>query len=203
MWPLLFCSAAMVGLTIFNLYTLSENKLLQPVAMNNAIGQMEKFDINGALSTLRASPGMASNILASGLDRIVTSIDVKALESGMEESAGEEINSYARTINYLSVIGVISPMIGLLGTVSGMIKAFRAMALGGMGRPELLADNISEALVTTAAGLIVGIPAMVLYFFFKYRFAASAAAITKLCGLAIHRLRTAVRSYDASQVAPV
>jgi biopolymer transport protein ExbB len=198
MWPLLFCSAAVVGLTIYNLYALRASSLLQPVAMNYAVGQLEKFEISEAMSGLRAAPGLSTNILAAGLERVGGVIDVKAIESGMEEGAGEEVNFYARTINYLSVIGVITPMIGLLGTVSGMIKAFRSMAVGGMGRPELLADNISEALITTAAGLIVGIPSMVLYFFFKYRFAAIAAVATKQCGFALHRLRSAVRSYDAS-----
>ena len=60
-------------------------------------------------------------------------------------------------------------MIGLLGTVSGMISAFDTMAAGGMGRPELLAGNIGEALITTATGLVIGIPAMIAYFIMRNR----------------------------------
>ena len=60
-------------------------------------------------------------------------------------------------------------MIGLLGTVNGMISAFQTMSYGGMGRPELLAGDIGEALITTATGLVIGIPAMVFYFVLRNR----------------------------------
>jgi biopolymer transport protein ExbB len=60
-------------------------------------------------------------------------------------------------------------MIGLLGTVSGMISAFQTIGRGGMGRPELLAGDIGEALITTATGLVIGIPAMIAYFILRNR----------------------------------
>lgn len=74
-----------------------------------------------------------------------------------------------RWIQYLNVIATIAPMVGLLGTVSGMIGAFQTIATGGMGKPELLAGDIGEALITTATGLTIGIPAMVFYFVLKNR----------------------------------
>ncbi len=72
-------------------------------------------------------------------------------------------------IQYLNVIAATAPMVGLLGTVSGMISAFQTIATGGMGKPELLAGDIGEALITTATGLTIGIPAMIAYFFLKNR----------------------------------
>jgi biopolymer transport protein ExbB len=74
-----------------------------------------------------------------------------------------------RWIQYLNVIATIAPMVGLLGTVSGMIGAFQTIATGGMGKPELLAGDIGEALITTATGLTIGIPAMVCYFMLRNR----------------------------------
>lgn len=74
-----------------------------------------------------------------------------------------------RWIQYLNVIATIAPMVGLLGTVSGMIGAFQTIATGGMGKPELLAGDIGEALITTATGLTIGIPAMVFYFILRNR----------------------------------
>lgn len=74
-----------------------------------------------------------------------------------------------RAIQYLNVIATVAPMVGLLGTVSGMISAFQTIAAGGMGKPELLAGDIGEALITTATGLTIGIPAMVGYFFLRNR----------------------------------
>lgn len=77
--------------------------------------------------------------------------------------------SILRWIQYLNVIATIAPMVGLLGTVSGMIGAFQTIATGGMGKPELLAGDIGEALITTATGLTIGIPAMVFFFVLRNR----------------------------------
>lgn len=74
-----------------------------------------------------------------------------------------------RWIQYLNVIATVAPMVGLLGTVSGMIGAFQTIATGGMGKPELLAGDIGEALITTATGLTIGIPAMVFFFILRNR----------------------------------
>lgn len=72
-------------------------------------------------------------------------------------------------VTYLNVAAALAPMIGLLGTVSGMIGAFQTISAGGMGRPELLAGDIGEALITTATGLSIGIPAMVAFFYLRNR----------------------------------
>lgn len=90
-----------------------------------------------------------------------------------EEAVWDHIEEAAilprQLIQYLNVIASISPMVGLLGTVSGMIGAFQIIAEGGMGKPELLAGKIGEALITTAAGLVIAIPAMVSFFVFRHR----------------------------------
>lgn len=91
------------------------------------------------------------------------------VEIVLSESLEAEENNISQWINYLNVIASVAPMIGLLGTVSGMISAFDTMASGGMGRPELLAGNIGEALITTATGLVISIPAMITYFIMRNR----------------------------------
>jgi biopolymer transport protein ExbB len=80
------------------------------------------------------------------------------------------------------VIASVSPMMGLLGTVSGMVKAFRNIASQGLGKPELLANNISEALVTTASGLLIAIPALMAYFYFKNKYMAASSGIYEQIG---------------------
>jgi biopolymer transport protein ExbB len=77
-------------------------------------------------------------------------------------------------------------MFGLLGTVSGMIKAFQKIGLGGMGDPEKLAADIGEAMITTAFGLLVGIPAMFFYFYIKTGFLANMARIGRVMGDLVH-----------------
>ncbi len=89
------------------------------------------------------------------------------MEGAIAEAVGREEAQVGFWINFLSLFTGISPMIGLLGTVSGMIGAFQKIGIGGMGKPELLAGNIGEALITTATGLIIAIPAMFAYFIFR------------------------------------
>lgn len=91
------------------------------------------------------------------------------VETILVENLESEENGVAQWVNYLNVVAAVAPMIGLLGTVSGMISAFQTIGQGGMGKPELLAGDIGEALITTATGLVIGIPAMVFYFIMKNR----------------------------------
>jgi biopolymer transport protein ExbB len=99
------------------------------------------------------------------------------MKKGMEESVAEEAFRLNAKISYLALIGNIAPLLGLLGTVWGMIQAFQVMALQkGIGKPELLAGGISQALVTTAAGLSVAIPVQVAYYWLKAKVDRFAAA---------------------------
>jgi biopolymer transport protein ExbB len=154
MWPLALCSVATIGLAIYNGMNLRPSKFLRPDVFAKLRDAVRKYDIPAAKKLCEAQPCPITNIAHPGLDRIEENgeIDIQSVEKGMEEAATQEVASHMPAINYLSVIAVIAPMIGLLGTVSGMIKAFSNMATLGMGRPERLADNISEALITTASG---------------------------------------------------
>ncbi|WP_410209019.1 MotA/TolQ/ExbB proton channel family protein [Fusobacterium sp.] len=84
-------------------------------------------------------------------------------EKLMKEKALEQIEILEKRLSILGVVAYISPMAGLLGTVLGMIKSFKAIALQGAGDPNVVANGISEALVTTAAGLLIAIPAIIAY----------------------------------------
>lgn len=91
------------------------------------------------------------------------------IESAYIDNVEAEDGAIGQWINYLNVVAAVAPMIGLLGTVSGMISAFQTIGQVGMGDPSALASDIGEALVTTATGLVIGIPAMVAYFIFRNR----------------------------------
>lgn len=88
-------------------------------------------------------------------------------EKLMKEKALEQIENLEKRLSILGIVSFISPMAGLLGTVLGMIKSFKAIALQGAGDPNVVANGISEALVTTAAGLLIAIPAIIAYNFFN------------------------------------
>ncbi len=105
-------------------------------------------------------------------NQIIKSVPNNENENHKEKMRDEAVSVEGNTlrwIQYLNVIATIAPMVGLLGTVSGMIGAFQTIATGGMGKPELLAGDIGEALITTATGLTIGIPAMIFYFVLKNR----------------------------------
>lgn len=202
MWPLGACSVATFALVIYNAIAVRPTKLLRPDIVAQLQGAFDSLDIEAARNICVANPGPITNITLAGLGRIRDGeVRIESIEKGMEEASTAEVTGPLVPINYLSVIGVVSPMIGLLGTVSGMISGFHAMALGGMGRPELLANSISEALITTAAGLIIGIPAMIGYFYFKNRYMRVVSASSRICGELVDALNVAVRRYQRGATA--
>ena len=95
----------------------------------------------------------------------------------MGDTTAKELNGIKANIQYLSVIGVVSPMVGLTGTVMGMIKAFETLGSSGAADPSKLAGNISEVLVATGAGLFVAIPGFILYYVFRNRIQTVSVAV--------------------------
>src|SRR3990172_7685320 len=89
------------------------------------------------------------------------------IERAIEGAGNHEATLLTASLRGLGVIANLAPLLGLLGTVTGMIKAFGAIAEKGTGNPSIVASGIAEALITTAAGLIVGIPALTVYYYLK------------------------------------
>jgi len=138
-----------------------------------------------ALIYCRKNPSMFANTFGAGLERCLDGeeeISFQKVHESVEEASVEQMSKLMKPIDYLSIIGASSPMLGLLGTVSGMIKAFNTMGTTGMGKPELLAGNIGEALITTATGLVIAIPAMFFFFYFKKGFQKTLATLGRNIG---------------------
>ncbi len=189
MYPLALFSMAAFGLIVFNAMAVREQSLLRPDVTTRLDEALKRSDLTAAKALCEEQPCLVANITAAGLARVKAGdYDAETVEKAMEEASVEEIAGPFAVISYLSIIATLAPMVGMLGTVSGMIKAFRNIALGGMGKPELLADNISEALITTAVGLVVGIPAMFAFFFFKSRYARLTSRLARICGDLHHTL---------------
>lgn len=199
MYPLALFSIAGFGLILYNALVVREGPLLRPDVSAELNEALAKGDVEGAKAICESQPCLVANITAAGLARAKPDdFDADAVEKAMEEASVEEIAGPFGIISYLSILATLAPMVGMLGTVSGMIKAFRNIALGGMGKPELLADNISEALITTAVGLVVGIPAMFAFFFFKSRYARLTSRLARICGDLHHTLAHALRGKGGS-----
>ncbi len=196
MYPLLFLSICGVGLIIYNFMMIRPKAFLRPDLAEQLHPLMNNLQLDQAKQLCDDNPSAVTNILYSGLERVDDEhLDPEAVKEAMEESSTEELAAPFAMINYLSIVATLSPMVGLLGTVSGMIKAFRAIAAQGMGQPQVLADNISEALITTASGLIVAIPAMFFYFFFKNRYGKIVSRVSKLTGDLYYEMIRGIRRH--------
>ncbi|MBM4148222.1 MAG: MotA/TolQ/ExbB proton channel family protein [Lentisphaerae bacterium] len=198
MWPLGLVNVAAIAFAVYGYIFVREDKMLVPALVPGLQEALVNLRLDDAMKMCTSTPSMLTNTLHAGLQRITDGVlDVSSLEKAMEESSVEETQAGLRMINYISVSAQIAPMLGLLGTVSGMIKAFQKIGRGAMGKPEVLAMDIGEALVTTAYGLIVGIPAMIFYFHLKSRYTANITKMGRILGNMAHHLVAASRRADA------
>jgi len=184
MWPLGLLSVATVGLAIYNGFALRPANFFDQEVINTLEETITAGDFDAARELCTNNPGPITNTLGHVLDETLKGQQIHAdsVEKAFEAASTKELTGPFVIVNYLSIIAAIAPMLGLLGTVSGMVKAFNAIAAQGMGRPELLADNISEALITTATGMTIGIPAMFFFFFFKNKYGKIVSDITLIVG---------------------
>lgn len=165
MWILLIMSVIMLTFTIQLAVNLRIAKLVPPAVVALLRDALAAGDYQKAWEICRANPCYLSRIFGGALERIGRGRE--AVEASVFELSTKESNDLKSNNNYLSVIGVVAPMVGLTGTVLGMMKAFSVLGSGGVGNMTGLASAISEVLIATAAGLIVAIPAFILFYFFK------------------------------------
>jgi biopolymer transport protein ExbB len=170
MYPLGICSFATITLILLNFQRVNRDKLLPPGLVAQARGAASSGDIQQLWSVANSTDSFFSRSLVAGLRQLRVEDPAgsrKRMEESIAETAGREESKYAFFVNFLALLTSMAPMWGLVGTVSGMIGAFSKIGGGGMGKPEILAKNISEALVCTATGLMIAIFAMGFYFLFR------------------------------------
>ena len=160
-------SVIAVAITIYDLMMLNVNKLAPRVLFDEVMAKLESRDFGAAKTLCRKENNtIISKIVLAGLDRR-NPLDDTAREV-MESTARAEVTNLWQNINYLSDIVAVAPLLGLLGTVLGMIQAFHAVPLQSASiKTTLLAAGISKAMITTASGLVVAIPALIAYSYFR------------------------------------
>lgn len=165
--PLLLCSVAVVVISIERYISLRPNKVLPENLLGRVWHWLKERQVTAErMAELRNSSPLG-RILAAGLSNSGHGREV--MKDSIEEAANQVIHELERYLSILGTIAAIAPLIGLLGTVVGMIKVFTAIMLEGTGNAGVLAGGISEALITTAAGLSVAIPALVFHRYFERR----------------------------------
>ncbi len=165
MYPIILCSVLALGVFLERLVNLRRKRILHQDFISGIRRLWRRRDIEKALQLCKAHDISISRILRAGLLR--HNISLADMERAIEGAGRHEVALLTVNLRVLGVVANLAPMLGLLGTVVGMIKAFHVISQGGTGNPGLVASGISEALLTTAAGLIVGIPSLAAYHYFR------------------------------------
>lgn len=172
MVPLGVLSVAAVMLILIYLVTLRRGTIVTARYMQTADALLRKRDYLGLLAVSNRHNEAVARVIQRTLDFLTKNPGATVAEAReVAQAEGTRLaSSLNQRITYLADIGSIAPMLGLFGTVLGMIKSFSVVASDiAASRPMMLADGVAEALVTTAAGLVIGIPAMAAYSFFRGR----------------------------------
>ena len=164
MWPILVCSVLALAIIVERCWSLRRS-VVAPKDLMSHIQGMTLGDrlTNEQIDAVRETSALGQ-ILAAGLSRQTQQAFL--IKDAIEEAGGHVVHELERYLNALGTIAATTPLLGLLGTVIGMIKVFSAITAVGVGDPQVLAGGISEALITTAAGLSVGIPSLMFHRYF-------------------------------------
>ncbi len=176
MYPIYACSILALAFAIERAISLRRSRILPPAFILNVRGLLaaRPVDREKVLTYCQANPSAISRIFQAAIKRLARPLP--EIEKTIEDAGAKEVRLLRRNCRVLSGVAYIAPLLGLLGTVFGMILCFSQVSTGeALGRAERLAEGIYQALVTTAAGLTVAIPAAVLYLMFT-------AKIEKLVG---------------------
>ena len=173
MFPLALLSVAAVVMILLFMLTIRRNAVVSDKFMNNAEAMIRKRDFLGLIGYCHRQNQCMARIAQKALEFMTknTSATFSDVREVAESEGSRQVGMLTSRITYLADVGSVAPMVGLLGTVIGMIKSFTNISVGNFegARQMKLADGVSEALITTAAGLAVGIPALVFYSIFRGR----------------------------------
>ena len=167
MWPLLALSILGVTVAIWRWWALRQVTRSVPGFMKELKVRLVEGDVAGAIEVCERFPSPVSAIVKAGLLRYGRPKD--EIERALEDASAHELAVLERGLPILATIAMIAPLLGFLGTVTGMINSFEALASVGLNNPAAVAKGISEALITTAAGLIIAIPIQMAYNYFVTR----------------------------------
>ena len=167
MFPILACSILVLGIIVERFWSLQSEKVLPKLLVSNIWRAIKNntLDDKKIQGIYESSP--LGRVLAIGLINRKHSREV--MKECIEETGRHVAHELERFLNPLGTVAAITPLLGLLGTVIGMIQVFAVITSSGVGDPELLAGGISKALITTAAGISVAIPSLIFHRYFRVK----------------------------------
>ncbi|HEX9626383.1 MAG TPA: MotA/TolQ/ExbB proton channel family protein [Acidiferrobacterales bacterium] len=167
MIPLILCSIAALAIIGERLWSLQKKYVAPGILLEQVRQWLARHELdNERLALLRDSSPLGK-VLAAGL--VNRTHEREIIKEAIEDAGHQVVPELERYLNTLGTIAAISPFLGLLGTVLGMIKMFAGIGSHGLGDPSIVAAGISQALMATAAGLTVAIPSLMFYRYFRGR----------------------------------
>jgi biopolymer transport protein ExbB len=167
MWPIILCSVIAAAIVIERLWSLQERRVIPPELTRRVWQLVESGQVNDKMILALEGSSPMGKLMAVGLANRHRPREI--LTERLEDAGRHAAHDLERFLNTLGTIAAVSPLLGLLGTVTGIIKAFNVIFAGGVGDPRMLSGGISEALLTTAAGLCVAIPVLIAYRYLRGR----------------------------------
>ncbi len=177
MLPIIICSVMAAAIIIERLWALQPRRVLPKNLTRQVWEWVSKNQLNHTHIQALQQGSPLGEILAAGL--VNRHRDREIIKESIEDAGRQVVHDLERFLNSLGTIAAISPLLGLLGTVIGMVKVFAAITTHGVGDPTVLAGGISEALITTAAGLTVAIPSLIGYRYLSGKVDALAVQMEK------------------------
>ena len=168
-WPLILCSVVALALVIERLYHLRPSLVAPPKLLDEVVGVTRSTLPSADVVNKLADNSVMGEVLAAGLRSVIVEprITEVALRQSFENAGRAAIHRLERYLNALGTIAAAAPLLGLLGTVVGMIDIFGSQSPTGGGNPQQLAHGISVALYNTAFGLMIAIPSLMFYRYFR------------------------------------
>lgn len=185
MLPIALCSIVATAICIERSWSLRTEKLAPANLLSEVWASLKNNEINPDMLQNLATGSALGSIMAAGLNNAKHGRDI--MKESIQEVASQVVHDMERYLNTLGTIAAITPLLGLLGTVIGMIKVFAEIVASGTGNAGVLAGGISEALITTAAGLAVAIPSLIAHRHFA----------RKVDSLVVHMEQQTVKLVDA------
>jgi biopolymer transport protein ExbB len=160
-YPLALCSLVASTITIERALALRRGRVLPREILEVVRSVRPDRDLSLAIDVCRRNPGVFADIVRVGLEMAAQPWEI--MRDALLDAGRQKTTMLERHLVWLQTIAQAAPLLGLLGTVLGMIKMFASMSLSGLGDPQALSGGISEAMLTTALGLAIGIPTLVAY----------------------------------------
>jgi biopolymer transport protein ExbB len=186
-YALAFCSLLATVVIIERLISLRRSRVLPRQIIDVVEAIQPGRDLGMALEICRKNPGVLSDVMRAGLENVDKPWEM--MRDAVIDAGREETPKIERHLFWLQTVAQASPLLGLLGTVFGMIRMFGAVSLSGLGDPQILSRGISEAMLATAEGLCIGIPALVAFNYLTSRAEQLIAEIEAQASRMVARLR--------------